>query len=280
METIPVYLKLPLMSKKTDITTKDFVMVIDALHKEFGNGYQFAPEPITEGGIQMIRWPSILGKKAYKSCRIYIQTGYGKWPRIDEQTLEKWRSSPEKSIFKSQDFGFPALISLKPVALQGAPRWTKNQLTKLVSAFTTSGFTSNNTEPEAPNPEKTVDTPGGAVCAVKLTKQEDFDAIVRALRDEKSRFLGNLGMIEESFRDGYMYGLINQEKCVLPCFCIINNGYPCVAEIMWIHKPLRRKGFGKALVDLLGIRRAKFPLIGSEPFWIACGVEMIGEVQA
>lgn len=57
---------------------------------------------------------------------------------------------------------------------------------------------------------------------------------------------------------------------LLPCFCTTDND--TTAEIIWVHRRVRRKGLATKLVTLLRIESEFEPLPGSLPFWEACGI--------
>jgi hypothetical protein len=116
----------------------------------------------------------------------------------------------------------------------------------------------------------------------------DFWSLYDELRDDSSNFLCNRNSILEAYMNGTLYGLRVTETdemyhskerenpifCkgtlyCLPCFCIKDD---TTAVIIWVHTRARRKGFGKSLVNQLGITKADTPLPTSIPFWEACGI--------
>lgn len=68
------YASGPEISSATPVTTKTMVRLIDALKHHFGPGYEFAPEPISEGGIQMTHWPDQTDepKGTFKTFRFHM----------------------------------------------------------------------------------------------------------------------------------------------------------------------------------------------------------------
>ena len=61
---------------------------------------------------------------------------------------------------------------------------------------------------------------------------------------------------------------------LIPCICVLNNNQDKI-EIIWVHSKLRRRGFGRLLVetvDVDGDLKPSHPLPESIPFWKACGM--------
>lgn len=130
-------------SHRDGLTTRDVVDLCRDLSLTFGRGYAFCPEPITEGGILMERWPE---KKPndYKSIRFHPRgkDQNDRWPRIEKDTLKNWNTGPNKMIFRSK---LPPEPSSKKTcelyidtflkALHGAPVWTRDEVSKLSTCF-------------------------------------------------------------------------------------------------------------------------------------------------
>lgn len=125
------------------ITTKTIVDFVYALRARFGKGYEFRIEPITEGGIQMMSWPGKEHARAYKTMRFHIQRG--KWPFIEDNTFGQWENSPPillwplppKEAKKKQK---PVDGELYFKAFSGAPCWTPDEVSLVVSATESVGF--------------------------------------------------------------------------------------------------------------------------------------------
>ncbi len=127
----------PLFSSPSPITTKTIVDFIDALAQRFGDGYVFELEQITEGGIQMTSWPE---KKDLANALKTLRFELGcKGPVIKSDTLERWRNEPSIAIWTAKrDEKLKGAIGLK--AMQGAPCWTKREVSLIMDALNTVGF--------------------------------------------------------------------------------------------------------------------------------------------
>lgn len=118
------------------ITTKHIVTFIDELSRSFGGGYVFRPEPISEGGVEMINWPGKIAG-AYKTVRFHFQA-HGGWPQIDgDGVLEKWRREQAVVIWHNSG-AFRGSLFIK--AFDGAPCWTKAEINIVLEALRTIGF--------------------------------------------------------------------------------------------------------------------------------------------
>jgi hypothetical protein len=130
--------------------------------------------------------------------------------------------------------------------------------------------------------------------------QVDYGSLFAALYNELlddinpdgSGFHHNLQNLVEAFRDGKLFSLrvietndmyheeirnplfAERTFYALPVLCVVGKrDQDC--EIIWVHTRARRYGFGRKMVELLGIERAIDPLPGSESFWNACGVKSV-----
>ena len=128
----------PSFSTAEPITTATIVRLTDLLHAEFGPGYAFEPEPITEGGLLMTAWP---GRRSggYKSCRFFVDLPHGRWPFIREDTLQQWRDDPPKVIWRLIEGKKKIECDLFLKAFYGAPCWTQEEVNKLVRCLTAVG---------------------------------------------------------------------------------------------------------------------------------------------
>lgn len=123
----------------------------------------------------------------------------------------------------------------------------------------------------------------------KVVDSSDFWALFFELADDNSGFIHNRNMILDAYKNGNMFGLrvietdemfesgerSNPIFCkdthyTLPCFCIKNES---TAIIIWVHTRARNHGFGRKLVEQLGITKADHPLPESIPFWKKCGID-------
>lgn len=125
---------------KTDsvITTKMFVSIIDHLQGDFGAGYRFTPEAITEGGILFVDWP---GRREgeYKTLRICLH-GSGDWPWVSDLTLDEWRTGPEVVLWRiDRDLNRFLEGGTFLKAFYGAPCWTPVELRRFRDAFLAAG---------------------------------------------------------------------------------------------------------------------------------------------
>jgi len=121
------------------------VELIDALHRQFGAGYTFYLDAITEGGIEMTQWPQRDSDEAYKTFRFKFPDPAGVWPRICAQTLDEWRAHEAGTIIwqpHDQKHIPQGVLEggsyLK--AFYGAPCWNKTELSKMVLALETIGI--------------------------------------------------------------------------------------------------------------------------------------------
>lgn len=114
---------------KRDVTMADMWETCAMLATVFGDGYEFRPEPITEGGIMCTNWP---GKEtapsAYKTMRLRNLNGVHcltKWPRFDPaQAEETWKNNTGPLYAKD------SVVSTFLKAFEGAPKWTVDELEK------------------------------------------------------------------------------------------------------------------------------------------------------
>ena len=120
------------------LTNKDVIKVCQLLNERFGEGYEFKPEAITEGGILMKQWPN---KKQgeYKTLRFSFPHD-GQWPTISDNLIEEWKTGQEQIIFKSENNNKDLILSLRLKAFYGAPCWTLQELRILEECFQKIGF--------------------------------------------------------------------------------------------------------------------------------------------
>jgi len=100
-----------------ELTQSDVIIVIDALHELFGQGWRFELESITEGGIQVVEWPDRESTDAFKTLRL----GSSQWPWIT--CVDGWRGGTE-IVFTGQ------VMRTYLKAFYEAPCWTVGELEK------------------------------------------------------------------------------------------------------------------------------------------------------
>jgi len=128
------------------ITTKTIVRIIDRLYSAFGPGYEFEPEPITEGGIQMTNWPGRVDH-AFKTFRFAMWQPYGKWPWIQHQhgsALNQWRHADAVTIWTPEPRKTGATPTVAGAlflkAFFGAPCWSHDELRMVMHAMHQEGM--------------------------------------------------------------------------------------------------------------------------------------------
>lgn len=97
--------------------------VCSAMSRELP-GYSFAPEPITEGGVQITHWPGKSTERAFKTFRFLCTDGY---PRVNEST-------PDDSVI-TMPGGGANHFSVKLKAFHSAPPFTDAELGAFWKAF-------------------------------------------------------------------------------------------------------------------------------------------------
>jgi hypothetical protein len=133
----------PSFSFPASITTKTIVTLVDELSKNFSKEYSFALERISEGGICMTTWP---GNKfpadylALKTFRFHTSPNGGQWPKIADDTLQRWQEGNEQIIWYSQIKPTKVAGAVYLKAVRGAPCWTSDEVALVVKALTAAGF--------------------------------------------------------------------------------------------------------------------------------------------
>jgi hypothetical protein len=118
-------------NKMSPITKKKIMLICDELSSRFGGGCKFLPEPITEGGIEMVDWRDKKPKE-YKTIRLH---GIGKWPWVVHETVENdWKNSDDVIS------DYPVEIHTWLKAFDGAPCWTNHELNIIREVFEDYGF--------------------------------------------------------------------------------------------------------------------------------------------
>lgn len=124
------------------LTRGEFVELLDELNKEFGDGWSFEPEPIHEGGIEVVNWPGKEGKQ-YKAMRLCKTRGMNydqmPWPWIKDTWRERWTIVDKNDILFIGDVKAKRPLrewnSTVLKAFYGAPAWTSEELGKIEKVF-------------------------------------------------------------------------------------------------------------------------------------------------
>lgn len=133
---------------KPNITKHDIYIICLMLNEKFGEGYDFFPEPICEGGILMKNFPD-KKKNQLKTMRICgrdEEDNSGKWPIIRENlNINEWKDNYEKiyfydPIFKKKNKKIKFVLHTVLKAFHGAPVWTKKELLMICDVFNYIGF--------------------------------------------------------------------------------------------------------------------------------------------
>lgn len=66
--------------------------------------------------------------------------------------------------------------------------------------------------------------------------------------------------------------VITDPRYMLPCLCIVAKESQEIAEVLWVAERARSMGYGRELVESLGIKYAYDVQEGSENFWDKCRV--------
>lgn len=59
---------------------------------------------------------------------------------------------------------------------------------------------------------------------------------------------------------------------IIPCFCMVGEKDKTICEIIWVHPAVRKNGFGRRLIELLGITYAEIIPEDSHEFWEKIGI--------
>jgi hypothetical protein len=102
----------------------DIVRLCELLQQSFGEGYNFEPEAILEGGIVWKDWPGKSGEM-YKTMRFSYNVS---WPSVSDNVMEDWKNSEDVTniINKPNNCGKYVRTFLK--AFDDAPYWTRKEL--------------------------------------------------------------------------------------------------------------------------------------------------------
>ena len=119
---IATYDEGPKLKCDNVITTHTILELMEFLRLEFGPNYDFAPEPISEGGVIMTNWPGKIEgrypdecRPPYKSLRFRLHD-YGDWPSIRPNTLQDWRDNEPKIIWSPH------------IKIRGCEHWNKSEV--------------------------------------------------------------------------------------------------------------------------------------------------------
>lgn len=87
-------------------------------------GYLFAPEPISEGGVEITDWPGKTEARAFKTFRLMSTEGY---PWVDEETSDEFVFTMPRSD--------KHYVTIKLKAFDSAPPFTDAELTAFRTSF-------------------------------------------------------------------------------------------------------------------------------------------------
>ena len=112
-----------------NITKNDIMILCDNLSKEFGEGYDFEPEGITEGGIKMTNWPN-KQEEMYKSLRLCYNRN---WPYIKD--IKNWKENNDIVFIKNNE-KYNTFLK----AFDNSPKWTRKELKNFQKCFENIGL--------------------------------------------------------------------------------------------------------------------------------------------
>ncbi len=113
------------------ITKSDFIAMCELLVEQYGDGFEFRPEGISEGGIVFHNYPN--KGDTYKTMRIQFWNGVS-WPWIHSNVMEEWKNSDDVVL----DQGIKLGTFLK--SFRGAAPWTLRELHIFAQCFALIGF--------------------------------------------------------------------------------------------------------------------------------------------
>lgn len=105
------------------ITKKDIIYMCNLLNSkdEYVNLCTFEPECITEGGI-VFKFNDKTNDKWYKTVRLCVYAGKGKWYWVNENVMAEWSENNDVIFYNNKKF----TIVLK--SFNGAPLFTLEEL--------------------------------------------------------------------------------------------------------------------------------------------------------
>lgn len=113
------------------ISKLDIINICTQLNNQFGPGYEFVPEAITEGGILWKHFPE-KSEKMYKTMRLGM---YYDWAKVDPcDNVEYWIKNPG-DLCKS-DIKFTTFLK----SFFNAPSWTITELKIFEKCLSENGF--------------------------------------------------------------------------------------------------------------------------------------------
>lgn len=128
---------------------------------------------------------------------------------------------------------------------------------------------------------------------VPVSTGEHFLAIIGELQDDESKFLCNLPIILDAFKNNKMFTLqaietdqmYKDQVCCnpifiqsyrpmynYPAFLIVSDNDVTRVDIIWVHTRARRQKIGSTMCKLANITSKYCPLPDSLPFWESVGI--------
>src|SRR5690606_29025010 len=121
-------------------------------------------------------------------------------------------------------------------------------------------------------------------------------AILGEIKDGDGLFVGNMISLVEAYKEERLVGIryIETDELyeknvrgntklftrptelsgltmyLVPAFCVLKKDHPDTAEMFWVHPRIRGYGFGRALVEVAGIKKADHVLEDAHVFWTKC----------
>jgi hypothetical protein len=134
---------------------------------------------------------------------------------------------------------------------------------------------------------------------IDLLEAEIIDQRARQSVKHRGGFWNNRGQIIQAFAQGRLFTmslpetdisfghheframirgsglLLMQGFYTLPCFCVLSSESLAKCDMIWVWKPLRRLGLGRAFIKNCNITQVSGDLVGSEEFWKRCEVQLV-----
>lgn len=88
--------------------------------------------------------------------------------------------------------------------------------------------------------------------------------------DEDDRDTVSMDDLDDTFLIKGVYGL-KTDWNTLPCFCIVNKEDRTICDLIWVHSRARKNGFGRRMIELLGIKYVEATTEESSVFWDKIG---------
>ncbi len=112
------------------VTKADIVKLCKRLQEVFGPGWEFRPEAVTEGGIQVTHWPGKVGSM-YKTIRFRYKCpdiSTWSWPCVPTDCMEKWKDAKDVVWYPLSPRPRMQWCYTWLKAFHHAPPWTRPEL--------------------------------------------------------------------------------------------------------------------------------------------------------